>query len=74
MGDTSMVTLEMHSVTTGYYDFMTAMMLETVWKGSPWDGPPANVAGNVSNGAKGYFRASDVKRRSRRFKTLPRAN
>jgi hypothetical protein len=68
------VTLEMYSVTRNYYDFMSAMMLETVWKGSPWDGPPSNVNGNVSNGARGYFRASAVKRRSRHFKALPRGN
>jgi hypothetical protein len=73
-GDTAVVTLEMHSITPYYYDFMNAMMLETVWKGSPWDGPPANVNGNLNNGARGYFRASEVKRRSRVFLTLPRVN
>jgi len=23
-----------------YYEFMSALMTETIWKGSPWDGPP----------------------------------
>ena len=73
-GDTSLVSLEMHSISEDYYDFMSAMMLETVWKGSPWDGPPANVNGNISGGARGYFRASEVKRQSKTFKALPRAN
>ncbi len=73
-GDTSLVTLEMHSITPEYYDFMNAMMLETVWKGSPWDGPPANVNGNLNNGARGYFRASEIKRRSRIFRSSPRVN
>jgi hypothetical protein len=72
--DTSMVTLEMYSITTEYYDYLNAMMLETVWKGSPWDGPPANVNGNLNNGARGYFRASEVKRRSRIFRPSPRVN
>ena len=68
------VTLEMHSITREYYEYMSAMLLETVWRGSPWDGPPANVNGNISNGARGYFRASDVRRRSRYFTPLPRLN
>jgi hypothetical protein len=71
---TALVTLEMYSITTKYYDYMSAMMMETVWKGSPWDGPPSNVNGNLSNGARGYFRASAVSRRSRNFAALPRAN
>lgn len=66
------ITLEMYSISPAYYDYLSAMLLETVWKGSPWDGPPANVTGNINNGAKGYFRVSDVKRRSRRFVVLPR--
>jgi hypothetical protein len=73
-GDTSVVTLEMHSITPDYYDYMNAMMLETVWKGSPWDGPPASVNGNLNNRARGYFRASEVKRRSRIFTPSPRVN
>jgi hypothetical protein len=68
------ITLEMHSITREYYDYMSAMMLETVWKGSPWDGPPASVNGNITNGARGYFRASEVKRRFRYFAPLPRIN
>jgi hypothetical protein len=68
------VTLEMHSVTRSYYDYMSAMLLETVWRGSPWDGPPANVNGNISGGARGYFRASDIRRRSKYFAPLPRIN
>jgi hypothetical protein len=72
--DPALITLEMLSVNRQYYEFMSALMLETVWKGSPWDGPPANVPGNITNGGRGYFRASDVKRRSRVFKPTPRTN
>jgi hypothetical protein len=71
---TSFVTLEMYSISKAYYDFLSALMVETVWRGSPWDGPPANIPGNVSNGGTGFFRASDVKRKSRIFLQLPRAN
>jgi hypothetical protein len=71
---TSLVTLEMYSTSKKYYEFLSAMMVETVWRGTPWDGPPANIPGNVSNGGAGFFRASAVKRKSRTFLQLPRAN
>jgi hypothetical protein len=71
---TNYVTLEMYSISKKYYEFLSALMVETVWRGSPWDGPPANIPGNVSNGGTGFFRASDVKRKSRIFVQLPRAN
>jgi len=68
------VTLEMHSISKEYCAFLSALMVETVWRGSPWDGPPADLPGNVSNGATGFFRASDIKRRTREFLPLPRVN
>jgi hypothetical protein len=71
---TSLVTLEMYSISEAYYDFLSALMVETIWRGSPWDGPPANIPGNVSNGGKGFFRASAVNRKERVFLQLPRAN
>ena len=74
MNVTSSVTLEMNSISKKYYDFLSALMIETIWRGSPWDGPPANIPGNVSNGGTGFFRASAVKRKSRTFLELPRAN
>lgn len=61
------VTLEMYSITPEYYDYLTALRLETVWKGSPWDGPPANLPGNVSNNGRGYFLAAEVKRAQKIF-------
>jgi len=70
----ALITLEMYSVNRKYYEFMMALMIETVWKGSPWDGPPANVPGNIGNGGKGYFMASDVKRQSLIFRPTPRMN
>jgi hypothetical protein len=66
LGDSMKVTFEMQSITTAYNEFLNGMLLE-IWRGTPWDGPPANVPGNMNNGARGYFRASDVKRNSRMF-------
>lgn len=73
-GVTSLVTLEMYSISRKYYEFLSAMMVETIWRGSPWDGPPANIPGNVSNGGTGFFRTSDVKRKSRIFLQLAHSN
>jgi hypothetical protein len=72
LGDSMKVTLEMESITKEYYDYLTGLMLETVWRGSPWDGPPANVPSNMNNGARGYFRASGVSRKSKYFHATPR--
>ena len=72
IGDSMRVTLEMQSISMEYYEYLTGLMLETVWRGTPWDGPPANVPGNINNGARGYFRAADVKRKTRVFYAMPR--
>jgi hypothetical protein len=73
-GEGAPVTLEMYSVSKAYYTFLSALMIETVWRGSPWDGPPANVPGNISGGATGFFRASAVQRKTRWFWPTPRVN
>jgi hypothetical protein len=59
--DTVEIKIEMFSISKEYYDYLVGLLLETVWKGSPWDGPPANAVSNLNNGALGYFRASDKK-------------
>jgi hypothetical protein len=71
-GDSMKVTLEMHSISKSYYDYLVGLMLETVWRGSPWDGPPANVPSNINNEARGFFRASDIKRKTKYFYSTPR--
>jgi hypothetical protein len=53
--DSSLITLETLSISRGYYNFLIGLMLETVWRGSPWDGPPANVETNVKPEGFGYF-------------------
>ena len=57
-GDTILV--ETRGLSRRYYDFIVTLMLETVWNQGGGAGPPANVKGNISNGALGYFHASGV--------------
>jgi len=59
--DTNVITLETLSISKNYYNFLTDSNQETVWRGSPWDAPPANISSNVENGA-GFFKASAVNR------------
>jgi len=54
--------LEMKSISEGYYDYLYGLQLET-FRGSPFDGPPANPPSNMSEGAIGFFRATDVSRK-----------
>ncbi|OFX22644.1 MAG: hypothetical protein A2041_11475 [Bacteroidetes bacterium GWA2_31_9b] len=54
------ITLEMQSITEEYYDYVNQLLAETVWDGGPFDGPPANPLGNISNGAMGFFNAYSV--------------
>ena len=58
IGDT--ITLEMQAITEEYYNYITQIMTETIWNMGPLDGPPANPAGNISNGAMGFFLAYSV--------------
>ncbi len=62
IGDT--VTLFQYSTEKQFHDFIIGFMLETDWKGSPFDGPPANPPTNLTNGAVGFFIASDVSKKS----------
>jgi hypothetical protein len=59
--DTNSIVLESLSISKNYYNFLLDSNQETVWRGSPWDAPPANISTNVVNGA-GFFKASAVKR------------
>lgn len=49
------ITLEMLSVPEDYFLFVITLMIETQWRGGPFDGPPANIQGNISNNALGFF-------------------
>ncbi len=60
MKDTSMVKIQMLSISKDEYDFKFAILLETDYSGAGFNGPPANIPSNISNGAVGYFGASAV--------------
>ena len=57
VGDT--ITVETSIIPKQYYDFLMSLMLETVWSSPAFNGPPANVPSNVSNGGLGFFVARD---------------
>ena len=50
----------MYSISKDYLDFITGLLTESGGGGSPFDGPPANVKGNINNGALGFFLAAAV--------------
>jgi len=58
--DTVNVRVVMQSISKAQYNFILSVLLETVFKGSPFDGPPANVPTNISNGALGFFYANST--------------
>ena len=60
VNDTSVIKLQMLSISKEEYDFKIAVLLETDFSGAGFSGPPANIPSNVSNGAIGFFSASAV--------------
>jgi len=62
--DTVKFELEMLSIPEEYYNYLVEVMMETTWRGSPWDPTPANVSSNISNGAVGFFVAMATTRQS----------
>ncbi len=54
------IKVEMWSISKETYEYFQSIMLETDWRGGPFDGPPANVPSNISNGALGFFSASAI--------------
>jgi hypothetical protein len=65
-GDT--ITLEVLSIGKENYEFYLIFFNQTSLSGNPFAGPPpANIPTNISNGARGFFQASIVERRSRVF-------
>lgn len=56
-GDT--ITVESHSLTEQYYTFLSSLD-ENQNAGDLFDTPPANIQGNLSNGAFGYFVTSSI--------------
>lgn len=60
LGDT--VILEMGSLNKDAYEFLESMDSQLNNGGTPFDGPPANLLGNISNDAFGYFSGSAIVR------------
>jgi hypothetical protein len=57
------IKLILYSIEEGYSDFIAQVIKEIYGSDElGFSGPPANVKGNISNGAIGYFYASDVNR------------
>ncbi|NPA35921.1 MAG: DUF4249 domain-containing protein [Chlorobi bacterium] len=52
-GDT--ITLKMSGITSEFYNYVIALQEETGTNIPLFSGPPANLPGNISNGALGYF-------------------
>jgi hypothetical protein len=52
-GDT--LTVETNTITEGYYNFIISFIIETIFSGGGFSGPPANIKTNLDNGAVGYF-------------------
>ena len=54
------IKVSMQAISKAQYDFMLSVLFETVMKGSPFDGPPANIPTNLTNGALGFFYANPI--------------
>lgn len=55
------VTQRALALSPGAYEYLRQVFLETEWRGTIFDTTPANVQGNVSNGALGFFSARAVR-------------
>ena len=55
-----MITLGTFSITRNYYDFINGLKQETSDRIPLFSSPPANLKGNISNGALGFFATATV--------------
>ncbi len=63
--DTTQITVEITSIPKEYYTYISEVLTETAWRGSPFDATPANVTSNIKGeGAVGFFVATQKKRKS----------
>jgi len=58
IGDT--ITFEMCGITKEYIEFLYDLQIESGYSAPMFSGPPANIKGNISNGALGFFTAYSV--------------
>lgn len=54
------IRFELYSINKLYSDYLVSVLVQTDFKGGLFDGPSANVKGNFSNGALGFFMACDI--------------
>lgn len=54
------VVLQMGGITKGHFTFLSNLNEATSFQNPLFGGPPANVVGNINNGAFGYFSAYSV--------------
>jgi hypothetical protein len=66
VGDT--VTFQGCNITEDYYNFVIEVQTETGFQTPMFSGPPANVKGNIDNGAVGFFAAYGVSYASKVFR------
>ncbi len=62
-----LITLEMNGISKGYFDFINQVQEETEGQNPMFSGAPANIKGNISNGALGFFTAYSIARYSKTF-------
>lgn len=65
IGDT--ITFQGCNISEEYYNFIITLQSETNFQAPLFSGPPANVKGNISNGAVGFFAAYGVAYSSKVF-------
>lgn len=70
--DGDWVRLTMGGITEEFYNYLVAVEEETGFKAPLFSGPPANLPGNVSNGALGFFQAYSYSVDSVEFKSTLR--
>ena len=54
------IRVEMYSISEEYFNFLGSMRRNRGTTGGPFNGPPANIPGNIDNGALGFFLATSV--------------
>jgi hypothetical protein len=59
-----MVTFEICGISEKYYKYVLQVQTELMGQNPMFGGPPANVAGNMNNGALGFFNVYSTKRSS----------
>jgi len=61
------ISFQAGNITEDYYNFIVALQTETNFQAPMFSGPPANVQGNITNGAVGFFAAYSVAYSSKVF-------